>query len=1732
MRDPARYTNASEATLINEDQAFDGDQVGEIWWDLSTSAYIYYEQDTDAYRRDNWGTLFNGSSVDIYEWTRSTGLPSAYTGDGTVRNTTDYTTLQEWDPILEEVRTTFYFWVKDRTEIPGVKNRTIAAFEVANIIANPAANLYQWFSPVSQTGFMFSGVDGVFTDSDNVFQINYRRQDDERPTHVEWELGRENDPSYIINDLHWDKMVDSLTGYTDELDIGAAAFLDITASFLTDATSVITAAPDIIVTNVIATFLTDVTGITALSDVITTVAVHGLTTADSIVYSTRFPGIEDIGLEMVDGRTYFVNVLSDTTLSLHNSPTDATGNIDRVALNTSGAETHALTSAVHGFEDQTAIVYSAEGGTPVPVLVDGREYYAEVITTTTLALHPTREQATTAAPGSRVDVFAAGSPETHTLRQQVLALHNFNNAIPTAADNTRGYLLVPDPDISEPNQLGIKIRPLQSMFLDILAARRIFVDKVNDLVEEIILRDENPTWNAGLTTNDLWVYVDWFAEGHDATTTIPIRQVTDTSDLDPLPNPLDGDIVKVTGTRFSLYEYDIDTDRYTLVGREASRLQLKSSIYTDSPSLATALELRELIEALRTEVFIDERAIDNNLLFFALLNYVFSEQDDIDWVFKTTYIFIDETGQVLTQNRVFQDDPFDSALDYINEAKPYQTKIRDFRVTRATERDDVNGTASETFGPGVESNRGFVVTMLYDQIRGGDLSITEMRIAKREGTLSTSYRGYSTLDSGTTLVRLGAAGRFVNNRYEELVDIAVVDSDNLADYDPSLTGPAPTLNELDAVATINAAMTLEFLFDYQGLFLRNTSFGGLPTLLSAIIFDAGTGYLVGDILTLDAGSGVPITSATIRVLSLGGGGSIATFTIVNGGSYQQTPTVDPVLLLGGTGTGASLTNLIFENSSSIPHDTTPWDQIGFESSEFDTSVTTLDGSDDDMITTLPGQTEADYDGLAGNGTFIGGTGFTNYTTAGFGANDYTDLAFDDVANTITRATGTGFVTDGFKIDQKVIVASANSADNNGTFTIDTVTETVITIIESISTFDATDGTATLNGFDTIHMDDGTDLTINAAVGGVVTEFTITGGSFGFLSPLATINLLSTSDAGVGLSITLGTTNQTSASFADIPAEETFTANSSTREFNILTTVPTFFMFVVVDGIEQTLNVDYFFIGTTLVFITAPVTTTANNIQLFTYIEAGDLINPQVRAGISEEQVPLDPLENLVVLADTNEVVLTAPGTGYAVGEILTAVGGTRLQETIAAQDETDYDGGGGNGTFTAGSGYIVGEVITLTDGTTITVVTESSGAVATFTITTASTQGFLTATLRAQVSTTDAGTGFSITPNNTNNEADFGSPLTLTVATTSAGPPGPIATFTVTTQGDYFTYPTSPFATTADQSGINATFTLTTLSFRYHKDTRRDVTFSRNSDTASTTLVTAVSATDAVIEVADETLLHSVTPTVEDPQIAWIGTERIIYHGVNATANEISGCVRGSNGTHAQAHSAGARIYDGGVDQDIPTPDIYWVDSATAAYDTGLLGQWSYNGSGFAHFSDPTDLDMHTGSSMVVGDTLRITTGTVINNSYFIKELIIKGEVAYISVTLPGTGYVVGDPIDLSSLTGAVGATARVGGVDVNGGIRYVEIISRGTAGVLSSLNIIITGAGNGDAAIDVFHNSEGLVLAQTCDIIDPNGVVAEVTGLTWFTDRLLPGGLVAATTNAAGFLQAEQGNVLPLPAP
>jgi len=1657
-RDPTRYTNASNAALINEDLAFDGDQLGQLWWDTSTSSYLYYEQGTDAYRRDNWGRLFSGSSVDIYEWTRSTVTPDAYDGDGTVRNTTDYVESDEWDPILETVRTFYYYWIKDRTEIPGGINRTVAAFEVANIINNPLANLYQWFSPVSQTGFMFGAVDNVFTDSDNVFQINYRRDDEERPDHVEWELGREGDINYTINPIHWDKMVDSLVGYTDEIDIGAMAFIDAVASFNTDTTGV------------------DVPG----ANNITTLADHGFVDGNGVVYKSN--GTANINL--TDGGTYYVEVISDTELALH-------------------------------AESQQA--------NPIPPAV----------------VNPASRLPLTPDAGTPV---LPATTEVHTLTMATEnALYNFTNALPTAADPERGYLIVPDPALSTSQQLGIRTRPVQTMFSNIQDARRVWRDKVNTLVSDIILRDVSPLWNADMTTNDLWEWVDWFAVGYDITNTQPTRQVDDTSDLATLPNPVDGEIIKVTGTRYSMYEYDADTDLFTLVVREASRLNILEDVYSTDPSLAMALELRELITALTTNVFIGDIAVNNNLVYFAMLNYVFSEQTDLDWAFKSTYIFLDQTGRTLEQDRVFQNDPFDAALEYITEAKPYQTKVRDFRITRQTVLDEIAGDAEEV-------SRLFSVNLAFDQIRGGNLSVTEMRIAKYEMTqvqtpgpddnfASTSYDGYSTLELGTIDVRLGAAGRAVNNYRTELTDVQTHngDPDLLADWDPALNGLPTTEAELTAVATINAAITEEFFFDFQGSLLVNTSFGGLPTLESfALVLDeegntaAGTGYVVGEILSLDSSNAVPVSNALIRVATITGSGGILTADLISGGSYTQTPTVDPVDLLGGSGSSAQVTTLIFENGSAVPWDSIPYDQIGFESSAQDESVTTLTGSPDGFATTIPGQTAGDYDGTGENGSFIPGTGYVA-DSLNSGAAYPSGLSFADnspALDTITRTDGDSFVaTDGVVAGQELLIASADDTTNDGYYIVDSVTDTVITVTTTgVLATDGPDTNATVQRFDRTVMTDGTDVRVDTVGGsGEVTGFTIIEGG-AFLPLDSIITQLSTSGVGVGFSMTLGDANETTGTFADISAEETFSGNGNIKEFDILTETPTFFMFAVVDGVEQVLNVDYFFIGTTLTFVStldsngirtfgAPGPGT-DNVELYTYIEAGDLINPQVTAGITEEMVPLDPRENLVVLADTHNVTLNAAGTGYAVGEVLTVVGGT------------------------------------FTTAMTLLVTGDTGGLIDSVVI------------------------------------IDSGEYTVL---------PGAGAAVTSDLAGN-------------DDATID--FTQPSYSFRLHNDTLHNMIYTRNAEANSTTLTAGLGLTDSIIPVVDETVLFDGgdPPTTSNPVVAWIGTERIVYHGVSAS-NELTGVIRGTSGTHAQVHTSGTKVYDGTDRQDVPVvPYIYWVNSVNVGYGFGNNGVWRYNGDS-VFFTDAVDSEMVSsiivtvqgtgyavndvltvvggtfttaatilvteiggsgevtditvidpgeytvypgvgvattvapaggagcivdmfGPAINAGDALNVVTGTTVNNSYFIKEQIFRGEVVQIDVTTPGTGYVGGETINLSGIGGAVGATAVVGGVDVNGGVTYVNVTNRGTASIGGTAAVNLIGIGDGNAVIAVSFDREGFVLAQGGEIIDPNGVVTEVNGLSWSVDSELAGGLVAATTLAADFLNDEAGNALSIPAP
>jgi hypothetical protein len=75
-------------------------------------------------------------------------------------------------------------------------------------------------------------------------------------------------------------------------------------------------------------------------------------------------------------------------------------------------------------------------------------------------------------------------------------------------------------------------------------------------------------------------------------------------------------------------------------------------------------------------------------------------------------------------------------------------------------------------------------------------------------------------------------------------------------------------------------------------------------IATATVSAGGTGYTVGDVLTVSGGTRA--TAATFTVATLGGGGAVATVTVSNGGNYWTFPT-EPASVTGGTGSGATFT---------------------------------------------------------------------------------------------------------------------------------------------------------------------------------------------------------------------------------------------------------------------------------------------------------------------------------------------------------------------------------------------------------------------------------------------------------------------------------------------------------------------------------------------------------------------------------------------------------------------------------------------------------------------------------------------------------------------------------------------------------------------------------------------------------------------------------------------------------
>jgi hypothetical protein len=516
LQDPARYNITSNDRLRADTITFGPAQVGKLWWDLSQTKYVYYEQpialdarplaereiENLVYRRDQWGQIFPGSTVAIYEWVQSDVVPTEYTGTGTPRDVTSYVQLVTSNRFTDIVETKYYFWVLNTTDKPNTENRTLAALETSRLLQSPKSQGYAFFAPIQQTAtnnsYMFFNVQEILAYQGNNIQIQYRVTERNDQQHTQWAFFREGDTSSFVTDQFWNKMVDSLCAYTRPLPL-----------------------------------------------------------------SDEYSNSIDMG--------------------------------------------------------------------------DGTE-----------------------------------------------------------------ILPVPDPTLSSGEKYGVQYRPRQSMFTNLANARKIFTQSANSLLQYIPIRDTDPSWNADIATSIYWIYTNWVEVGYETTTPDYAYQTLAEASA-AITNIAVGKIVKVLqGTADGRYVYyvveqlnpNVAVKSYKAVTIENSAIKLLDTIYSVQNVYGLSTELRALLNAFRSQVMIDSYIVDQNELFFSMLNYVVSEQRNPDWVFKSSYIFVKENNKPLSQSKITVPSQISNVIAYITDSKPYHTQVRDYTSTYNT-ADTATGTVTE-----------------------------------------------------------------------------------------------------------------------------------------------------------------------------------------------------------------------------------------------------------------------------------------------------------------------------------------------------------------------------------------------------------------------------------------------------------------------------------------------------------------------------------------------------------------------------------------------------------------------------------------------------------------------------------------------------------------------------------------------------------------------------------------------------------------------------------------------------------------------------------------------------------------------------------------------------------------------------------------------------------------------------------------------------------------------------
>ena len=206
--DPAGYNIGPTGIRGN---TWGQEHVGETWWDITTVRFVNPEQNNITYAARQWGQVFPGSSVDIYQWIVSSEPPANYTGPGTPHSDLSYTI----NSVLTDqgtFQTQYFFWVRGLTTVATNKGKTLAVATLSQYIQNPRSSGIAYLAPINANTVAIYNCETLIEAQDTVLHIEFDRELTQDNVHVEYELIPQGRADGFLTDNLYRKMLDSYCG--------------------------------------------------------------------------------------------------------------------------------------------------------------------------------------------------------------------------------------------------------------------------------------------------------------------------------------------------------------------------------------------------------------------------------------------------------------------------------------------------------------------------------------------------------------------------------------------------------------------------------------------------------------------------------------------------------------------------------------------------------------------------------------------------------------------------------------------------------------------------------------------------------------------------------------------------------------------------------------------------------------------------------------------------------------------------------------------------------------------------------------------------------------------------------------------------------------------------------------------------------------------------------------------------------------------------------------------------------------------------------------------------------------------------------------------------------------------------------------------------------------------------------------------------------------------------------